>query len=152
MTSNAFEVIPDFLHKLTTKLVRENDLIAVEDLGVRNLVRNRKLARSISDASWGELFRQLEYKCEWYGRELVKVDRFFPSSKRHFDCGFVIDKLPLDVRAWDCPNCGATGIDRDINAANNILAAGLAVSACGAGVRPEESKSRKAAAVKQEPK
>ena len=142
----------DFLHKLTTRLVTENDLIAIEDLSVRNLTKNRKLARSISDASWGELFRQLEYKCEWYGRELVKVDRFFPSSKRHFECGYVVDKLPLNVRAWDCPKCGAVNIDRDENAASNILAAGLAVSACGATVRPEESKSRKAGVMKQEPK
>ncbi len=83
----------DFLHKLTTQLVRENQTIAVEDLAVRNMVKNRSLARSISDAGWGELVRQLEYKCQWYGRELVKIDRFFPSSKRCGNCGFVIDKL-----------------------------------------------------------
>ena len=72
----------DFLHKLTTDLVQNNSLIVIEDLAVRNMVRNHKLARSISDAAWGEMFRQLEYKCEWYGRKLVKIDRFFPSSKR----------------------------------------------------------------------
>ncbi|MGL5939392.1 MAG: RNA-guided endonuclease InsQ/TnpB family protein [Waterburya sp.] len=127
----------DFLHKLTTHLVRANSLIAIEDLAVRNMVRNHKLARSISDAAWGEMFRQLEYKCEWYGRKLVKIDRFFPSSKRHFECGFVIDKLPLDVRFWDCPQCGAKNIDRDINAGQNILAAGLAVIVCGADIRPD---------------
>ncbi|MGL5942769.1 MAG: RNA-guided endonuclease InsQ/TnpB family protein [Waterburya sp.] len=127
----------DFLHKLTTDLVRNNNLIAIEDLAVRNMVRNHKLARSISDAAWGEMFRQLEYKCEWYGRKLVKIDRFFPSSKRCNHCGFVIDKLPLDIRSWDCPSCKTTGIDRDINAGKNILAAGQAVIVCGADVRPD---------------
>ena len=133
----------DFLHKLTTDLVRNNSLIAIEDLAVRNMVKNHKLARSISDAAWGEMFRQLEYKCEWYGRQLVKIDRFFPSSKRCNHCGFVVEKLPLDVRSWDCPSCGTEGIDRDINAGKNILAAGLAVTVCGATVRAEQSKSVK---------
>ena len=142
----------DFLHKLTTDLVRNNSLIAIEDLAIRNLVKNHKIARSISDASWGEFFRQLEYKCEWYGRKLVKIDRFFPSSKRCNHCGFVMNKLPLDVRSWDCPGCGTKDIDRDINAGKNILAAGLAVLVCGATVRPDESKSRKAGAMKQKPK
>ena len=132
----------DFLHKLTTNLVRANSLIAIEDLSVRNLVKNHKLARSISDAAWGEIFRQLEYKCEWYGRKLVKIDRFFPSSKRHFDCGFVMDKLPLDVRSWNCPQCGVKNIDRDINAGKNILAAGLAVNVCGADIRPDRHSSK----------
>jgi putative transposase len=127
----------DFLHKLTTRLVRENSLIAIEDLAVRNMVKNHKLARSISDAAWGEMFSQLEYKCEWYGRTLVKIDRFFPSSKRCSHCGFVRDKLPLNIRAWDCPSCKTTGIDRDINAGKNILAAGLAVIVCGADIRPD---------------
>ena len=133
----------DFLHKLTTKLVRENSLIAIEDLSMRNMVKNHKLARSISDAAWGEMFRQLEYKCEWYGRELVKIDRFFPSSKRCHHCGFVMDKLPLNVRSWNCPSCGTTGIDRDINAGKNILAAGLAVTVCGADVRPDRHSSKR---------
>ena len=132
----------DFLHKLTTELVRNNSLIAIEDLAIRNLVKNHKLARSISDASWAELFRQLEYKCEWYGRRLVKIDRFFPSSKRCNHCGFVMDKLPLSVRSWDCPSCGTQEIDRDINAGKNILAAGLAVTVCGADVRPDRHSSK----------
>jgi putative transposase len=141
----------DFLHKLTTQLVRENQTIAVEDLAVKNMVKNHKLALAISDASWGELVRQLEYKCDWYGRNFVKIDRWFPSSKRCGHCGHIVEKLPLNIREWDCPKCGAKH-DRDINAAKNILAAGLAVSICGAGVRPEESKSRKAPAMKQKPK
>ena len=146
------DVRTDFLHKLTTSLVRSNSLIAVEDLAVRNMVKNHKLARSISDAAWGEMFRQLEYKCDWYGRKLVKIDRFFPSSKRCNHCGFVVDKLPLNVRKWDCPSCGTKGIDRDINAGKNILAAGLAVIVCGATVRAEQSKSVKPGAMKQKPK
>ncbi len=109
-------------HKLTTRLVRENQTIAVEDLAVKNMHKNHKLAQAIADASWSELVRQLEYKCQWYGRTLVKIDRWFPSSKRCGHCGHVVDKLPLDEREWDCPECG-THHDRDINAANNILAA-----------------------------
>ncbi|MDB9493684.1 RNA-guided endonuclease TnpB family protein [Spirulina major CS-329] len=138
----------DFLHKLTTQLVRDNQVIAVEDLAVKNMVQNHKLAQSISDASWGELVRQLEYKCEWYGRELIRIDRWFPSSKRCSSCGHIVEKMRLNVRDWVCPECGCHH-DRDINAAINILAAGQAVSVCGATVRPEESKSRKAGATKQ---
>jgi putative transposase len=141
----------DFLHKLTTRLVRENQVIAVEDLAVKNMVKNRKLSLSISDASWGEITRQLEYKCNWYGRTFVKIDRWFPSSKRCGHCGHVVDKLLLNIREWDCPKC-STHHDRDVNAARNILAAGLAVSVCGATVRPEQSKSVKAGARKQKPK
>ncbi len=140
----------DFLHKLTTQLIRENQTIVVEDLAIKLMVKNHKLALAISDASWGELIRQLAYKCEWYGRELVKIDRWFPSSKRCGNCGYIVDKLPLNIREWECPKCG-TNHDRDINAAKNILAAGLAVSVCGATVRPQESKSRKAGAMKQKP-
>jgi putative transposase len=130
----------DFLHKLTTRLVRENQTIAVEDLAVKNMVKNRKLALSISDASWGELVRQLEYKCDWYGRNFVKIDRWFPSSKRCGKCGHIVEKLPLNIREWDCPKCSTTH-DRDINAAQNILAAGLAVTVCGANVRPDRHQS-----------
>jgi putative transposase len=132
----------DFLHKLTTQLVRENQTIVVEDLAIENMVKNHKLALAISDASWGELIRQLAYKCEWYGRELIKIDRWFPSSKRCGNCGHIVDKLPLNIREWECPKCKTTH-DRDLNASKNILAAGLAVSVCGANIRPErESSSR----------
>jgi putative transposase len=141
----------DFLHKLTTQLVRENQTIVVEDLAIKNLLKNHKLALAISDASWGELIRQLAYKCQWYGRELIKIDRWFPSSKRCGNCGHIVDKLPLNIREWECPKCGANH-DRDINASKNILAAGLAVSVCGATVRPEQSKSVKAGAMKQKPR
>ena len=131
----------DFLHKLTTRLVRENQTIAVEDLSVKNMMKNHKLAAAIADASWSELIRQLDYKCQWYGRTLVKIDRWFPSSKRCGHCGHVIDKLPLTSREWTCPEC-ETHHDRDINAAQNILAAGLAVIVCGANVRPDRHESK----------
>ncbi|MEW5860516.1 MAG: RNA-guided endonuclease TnpB family protein [Cyanobacteriota bacterium] len=141
----------DFLHKLTTRLVRENQTIVAESLAVKNMVKNRKLAASISDAGWGELTRQLAYKALWYGRNFVQLDRWFPGSKTCSKCGHIVDKLPLNIREWDCPKCNAHH-DRDENAAINHLAAGLAVLVCGATVRPEESKSRKAGAMKQKPK
>ena len=115
--------------------MRENQTVAIEDLSVRNMLRNHSLARSISDASWSALRSMLEYKAEWYGRTVVAIDRFYPSSKTCSACGHIADALPLDVREWVCPRCGA-GHDRDINAAKNILAVGLAVQACGDGVRP----------------
>ncbi len=129
----------DFLHKLTTQLVRENQTIVVEDLALQNMVRNHKHSGSISDASWGELIRQLAYKCEWYGRELIKIDRWFPSSKRCGSCGHIMDKMPLNIREWNCPKCRINH-DRDINASKNILAAGLAVAVCGANIRPNDQK------------
>jgi putative transposase len=138
----------DHLHKVTTRLVRENQTIVIEDLSVRSMVKNRKLARAISDCGWGELVRQLEYKCRWYGRTLVKIDRYYPSSKRCSSCGYIAEKMPLSIREWECPECG-THHDRDWNAAKNILAAGHAVSVCGATVRPKRSNSGRAGAMKQ---
>jgi len=131
----------DFLHKLSTKLIRENQTICVETLAVKNMVKNRHLAKAISDVGWSEFVSQLEYKADWYGRTLVKIDRWYPSSKRCFDCGHVLNSLTLDVREWTCPECGVSH-DRDINAANNILAAGQAVSACGEAVRPGAVKAK----------
>ncbi|WP_327722001.1 transposase [Streptomyces sp. NBC_00490] len=140
----------DVLHKLSTRLVRENQTVVIEDLSVRNLLKNGTLARAISDAAWTDLRSMLEYKCAWYGRELVVIDRFFPSSKLCGNCGTVRGKLPLNVRVWTCV-CGAVH-DRDVNAARNILAAGLAASACGDGVRPQRESSRTGqSSVKQEP-
>lgn len=124
----------DFLHKLTTRLINENQVICIEDLSVRNMMKNHRLARAISDASWSELRLQLEYKAAWYGRAVIPIDRFYPSSKTCSACGRIIEKLPLNVRKWTCL-CGARH-DRDINAAKNILAVGLTVAACGDGVRP----------------
>ncbi|GAA4511801.1 RNA-guided endonuclease TnpB family protein [Actinoallomurus oryzae] len=139
----------DGLHKLTTRLVRENQTIVIEDLTVRNLLKNGHLARAISDAAWSEFRSMLEYKARWYGREVIVVDRWFPSSKLCSACGTVADTMPLNVRMWTC-GCGATH-DRDVNAAKNILAAGPAVSACGAGARPQRDSSRSGlSALKQE--
>lgn len=125
----------DFLHKLSTRLVSENQVIAVETLAVKNMQRNRRLSTSISDASWSEFIRQLEYKAQWAGRTLIGIDRWYPSSKRCSTCGHTQGAMPLSVREWTCPECG-THHDRDINAARNILAAGLAVSAHGESVSP----------------
>lgn len=124
----------DFLHKLSTRLINENQVICIEDLSVRTMVRNHSLARAIADASWYELRRQLEYKADWYGRTVVAIDQWYPSSKTCSACGVIVEKLSLNMRIWTC-RCGATH-DRDVNAAKNILAAGLAVAACGDGVRP----------------
>ncbi|MEU8201330.1 RNA-guided endonuclease TnpB family protein [Streptosporangium sp. NPDC049046] len=114
----------DHLHKVTTRLVRENQTVVIEDLTVRNMVKNHSLARAVSDASWRQMRSMLEYKAAWYGRELVVVDRFFPSSKLCSACGTLQRSMPLGVRDWVCA-CGAVH-DRDVNAAKNILAAGLA--------------------------
>jgi putative transposase len=109
--------------------------VIIEDLSVRNMVKNHSLARAISDASWTGLRRMLEYKADWRGRTVIAVDRFYPSSKTCSACGAVAAKMPLNVREWECRACGAAH-DRDVNAAMSIRAAGLAVLACGDGVRP----------------
>jgi len=124
----------DFLHRASARLVRSADTIVIEDLNVSGLVRNRQLARAISDCGWAEFRRQLAYKCQRYGRQLVVIDRWFPSSKTCSTCGHVLVELELSIRHWTCPSC-RTRHDRDVNAAKNILAAGIAVTACGAGVR-----------------
>jgi putative transposase len=145
----------DFLHRASTRLVRGNDIIVIEDLNVAGMVRNRQLARAISDCGWGEFRRQLDYKCRRYGRELVVTGRWYPSSKTCSACGHLLMELSLDTRHWTCPSCHARH-DRDINAARNILAAGLAVArgspgdACGGDVRHSGS-SRVQSPANQEP-
>ncbi|MGK7895777.1 MAG: zinc ribbon domain-containing protein, partial [Xenococcus sp. (in: cyanobacteria)] len=153
-----------FLHKLSTKLVRENQSIFTETLAVKNMMANHKLAKAIADcgatprrrqaqgnahqeSGWGEFLRQLQYsgatprrrktqgnahqeKCNWHDRNLVAIDRWFPSSKRCHSCGHVLDQLSLDVREWQCPSCQKVNL-RDLNAALNILAVGQTVSASG---------------------
>ncbi|QKG21614.1 transposase, IS605 OrfB family [Actinomadura verrucosospora] len=138
----------DFLHKLTTRLVRENQTVVIEDLSVRNMVANHSLARAISDAAWRQLRAMLEYKADWHGRELVVIDRWFPSSKLCSQCGTITEAMPLNLRAWEC-RCGMVH-DRDVNAARDILAAGLAVTACGADIRPKRRKPGGQTATKQE--
>ena len=125
----------DFLHKLSTRIIRENQTVIIEDLGIRSMVRNRHMARAISDASWAELRRQLEYKADWYGRTVIAVDRFYPSSKTCSACGVITAKMPLNIREWTCASCGVRH-DRDVNAAKVLRAEGLSVLACGDGVRP----------------
>ncbi len=132
----------DFLHQLSTRLIRENQTICVESLQVKNMVKNHCLAKAISDVGWSEFVSQLEYKAEWYGRNLVKIDKWYPSPKRCFDCGHLLETLSLDVRSWTCPECGVIH-DRDLNAARNIHAVGLTVfEACGEAVRPGRAKVR----------
>jgi putative transposase len=139
-----FNTRRDFLHKLSSKIVNENQVIIVEDLAVKNMVCNHKLAKAISDCSWGTFTNFLKYKCERNGKVFVKVDRFFPSSKTCSNCYHQVTEMPLDVRRWHCPNCG-THHDRDINAATNIkdeglrlLALGHSATASGGRVRPSK--------------
>ena len=114
----------DFLQKLSTQLIRNYDIICLETLTVKNMVKNHKLAKSISDCSWSSFVNILHYKADWYGRLISKINTFYPSSKLCSECGFKLDNLTLNVREWTCSNCGTTH-DRDINAANNILKEGL---------------------------
>ena len=109
----------DFLHKTTTGIVRSADVIVLEDLNVKGMVKNHCLAGAIADVGMGEFRRQIEYKAAWYGRKVVVVDRWFPSSKTCSACGSYQQNMPLSVRCWTCPDCG-TRHDRDINAAKNI--------------------------------
>jgi putative transposase len=145
----------DYLHRASTRLVRDHDVIVIEDLNVAGMMRNRPLAKAISDCGWGTFRSMLEYKCQRYGRHLIVIDRWYPSSKTCSVCGHLLGSLSLGTRHWTCPDCG-TRHDRDVNAAKNILAAGRAVGAgngadaCGADVRPQGTALRQSA-VKQEP-
>jgi putative transposase len=147
----------DFLHKVSRKLVDESEIITVENLNVKGMVRNRKLSKSISDAGWGMFVNFLDYKLKRKGGQLIEINRFFPSSKMCSECGHVVDKLPLDIREWDCPSCGIHH-DRDGNAALNIRnegvrflnsqtssevpGGGFPVTASGDGIRPNTRKGK----------
>jgi putative transposase len=122
----------DAIHKATTNLVRNNDVIVMESLKARNMVKNRKLAKAVSDASFGEIRRQLEYKCLWYGKVLIKIGTFYPSSKTCSKCGWINQNLSLSDRHWTCSQC-ATKHDRDFNASINILQEGLRNISSGTG-------------------
>ena len=117
-----------FLHNLSAELVRDNDIICIEDLAVSNMVKNKRLAKSIADAGWSKLTSMLEYKCQWYGKTLIRVDRFFASSKTCGNCSSKFEGLELSMREWECPDC-TTVLDRDLNAAKNILKEGLRLAA-----------------------
>jgi putative transposase len=123
----------DYQHKLSTRLIRENQVICVESLAVKNMMQNHSLAKAIGDVGWGEFVRQVEYKAQWYGRNLIKIDRWFPSSKICSCCSSVLESLDLEVREWRCPTCG-THHDRDVNAARSVLTEGLRLSAAGLAV------------------
>ena len=123
----------DYLHKVSRKIVDENQVIAIETLNVKGMTKNHNLAKSISDAGWGMLVNFLEYKASRDGKALVKIDRWFPSSKCCNSCGAICDKMPLDIRSWTCSHCGVQH-DRDINAAKNIRDEGLRIIASGTGV------------------
>ena len=116
----------DFLNKLSTEIIKNHDIICIEDLNVKGMLRNHKLARSISDVSWSSFVAKLQYKADWYGREIIKVNQWFPSSQICSECGHKDGKKPLDIREWTCPICH-THHDRDINASINILTEGLRI-------------------------
>ncbi|KLO67219.1 IS200/IS605 family element RNA-guided endonuclease TnpB [Enterococcus cecorum] len=116
----------DFLNKLSTEIIKNHDIICIEDLNVKGMLRNHKLARSISDVSWSSFVAKLQYKADWYGREIIKVDQWFPSSQICSECGHKDGKKSLDIREWTCPICD-THHDRDINASINILTEGLRI-------------------------
>ena len=125
----------DFHHKLSTRLIHENQVVVMEDLNISGMVKNRKLARSISQQGWSQFVTFLKYKANMYGRELIQVDRFYPSSKTCSSCGTIQSSLPLHIREWTCDSCGNTH-DRDINAAKNLMALGTSVTAFGEDIRP----------------
>ena len=115
----------DFQHKLSRQFIDDNQAVVVETLNVKNLLKNRKLAKHIADASWHSLIQKLDYKAKQQGKHLVKIDQWFASTKTCAGCGHKVEQMPLTVRTWDCPHCGTQGIDRDINAALNIKHQGI---------------------------
>lgn len=115
----------DFLQKLSKRIIDENQIIILEDLKIKNMMKNKKLSRDISDVSWNKFYNYLEYKAKWRGRTLHIIDKWFPSSKTCSNCGHIMESMPLNIRKWDCPSCNTKDIDRDINASINILRQGL---------------------------
>lgn len=130
----------DTLHKVSHQLVSDYDLISIEDLNVKGMIKNHKLSKHIADVSWGNFVTLLQYKCDWYGKELVKVNRFYPSSKTCGDCGWINQELKLSDREWTCNSCGVVH-DRDVNASRNILKEGLKIYRQGLSITKVEDKS-----------
>lgn len=116
----------DFLNKLSTEIIKSHDIICIEDLNAKNMLRNHKLAKRISDVSWSSFVTKLQYKSDWYGREIIKIDKWFPSSQLCSNCGYKDGKKPLNIREWTCSVCHFHH-DRDINASINILTEGLRI-------------------------
>lgn len=137
--ANVYEKITnirtDYLHKVSTEIVKNHDIICVEDLAVKNIMKNHKLAQAMSDVSLGTFYSMLEYKCEWNDKQFVKIDRFFPSSKMCSNCGWINQDLTLNIRKWECPSCGEKH-DRDFNASKNILKQGLKILS-GSGIESD---------------
>ena len=130
----------DTLHKVSKELVKSYDLISIEDLNVKGMIKNHKLSKHIADASWGNFVTLLQYKCDWYGKQLIKVNRFFPSSKCCSECGWINQELKLSDREWTCKSCGVVH-DRDVNASRNILKEGLKIHRQGLSITKVEDKS-----------
>lgn len=130
----------NYLHQVSTKLINDNQVIVLEDLAVKNMVKNHKLAQAISDVSWGSLVSMLKYKAIWYNRQVIQIDRFYPSSKTCSNCYHVMPSMDLSIREWACPSCGIEH-DRDINAAKNILRQGLNIMS-GLGTKSDTKQKR----------
>lgn len=126
----------DYLHKVSTEIVKNHDIISVEEIVVKNIMKNHKLAQAMSDVSLGTFYSMLEYKCEWNDKQFVKIDRFFPSSKMCSNCGWINQDLTLNIREWSCPSCGEKH-DRDFNASKNILKQGLKIILSGSGIESD---------------
>lgn len=130
----------NYLHQVSTKLINDNQVIVLEDLAVKNMVKNHKLAQAISDVSWGSLVSMLKYKAIWYNRQVIQIDRFYPSSKTCSNCYHVMPSMDLSIREWACPSCGIEH-DRDVNAAKNILRQGLNIMS-GLGTKSDVKQKR----------
>jgi len=130
----------NYLHQVSSQLINDNQVICLEDLAVKNMVKNHKLAQAISDVSWGSLVSMLTYKAAWYNRQVIKIDRFYPSSKTCSHCHHLMASMDLSIREWKCPSCG-THHDRDVNAAKNILRQGLNIMS-GLGTKSDSKQKR----------
>lgn len=130
----------NYLHQVSSKLINDNQVIVLEDLSVKNMVKNHKLAQAISDVSWGSLVSMLKYKAAWHNRHIIQIDRFYPSSKTCSNCNHLMSSMDLSIREWNCPSCGSHH-NRDVNAARNILRQGLNIMS-GLGTKSDTKQKR----------